>query len=146
MSTTISITPDFDGGHDIKVQSADPLEFRLCIDTLKSFVKVPNRSYDPDTKTWNVSESGYESLTKWINYICQSIDAEIKWQQPSPPRQPKRPAPKVDAYAALHLLPTASPALVKAAYKCLAMEFHPDRGGDTRAMQRINEAYRQLAA
>jgi hypothetical protein len=143
MTTTILITPDLDGGHDIKFQSADPLEFRVCVDTLKSFVEVPHRSYDPSAKTWNVSVSGYESLTKWISYICQTIDAEIKWQQEPPrPRQPKRPG--IDPYAALHLLPTAPPHVVKAAYRALATAHHPDKGGDVVAMQNINRAYAQL--
>jgi curved DNA-binding protein CbpA len=51
-----------------------------------------------------------------------------------------------DAYAVLHLLPTAPPELIKAAYRCLAMIHHPDRGGDTEAMQRINSAYAGLSA
>jgi DnaJ-domain-containing protein 1 len=142
MTTTIHIAPDKTGGHDIKFQSADPLDFRVCVDTLKSFVEVPNRSYNPDTKTWNVSVSGYESLTKWISYICQTIDADFKWSQPPPPRQPKRTG--IDPYAALHLLPTAPPSVVKAAYRALATAHHPDKGGDVVAMQNINRAYAQL--
>lgn len=33
---------------------------------------------------------------------------------------------------------------VKALYKKLAMEFHPDRGGDTQIMQEINLQYEQI--
>jgi curved DNA-binding protein CbpA len=46
----------------------------------------------------------------------------------------------------LHLLPDAPPELIKAAYKTLAMKFHPDHGGDTRRMQELNEALQLLAA
>jgi curved DNA-binding protein CbpA len=36
--------------------------------------------------------------------------------------------------------------VVKAAYKALAVLNHPDKGGETEVMQRINDAYRRLAA
>ncbi len=50
----------------------------------------------------------------------------------------------VEAYTTLHLLPDAPVELIKAAYRCLAKLNHPDRGGDEKAMQRINEAYAVL--
>jgi curved DNA-binding protein CbpA len=34
--------------------------------------------------------------------------------------------------------------VVKAAYRSLAAQLHPDAGGDDRAMRRINEAYQLL--
>jgi len=36
--------------------------------------------------------------------------------------------------------------LIRAAFKCLAQIHHPDKGGETEVMQRINDAYRRLAA
>jgi curved DNA-binding protein CbpA len=44
------------------------------------------------------------------------------------------------AYETLHLLPTAPPELVTAAYRCLAQRHHPDRGGDDEAMVCLNTA------
>jgi curved DNA-binding protein CbpA len=43
-------------------------------------------------------------------------------------------------------LPSAPPEVVKAAYRALAVLNHPDKGGETEVMQRINAAYRRLAA
>jgi hypothetical protein len=55
------------------------------------------------------------------------------------------PAQDATAYRTLHLLPSAPPELVRAAYKVLAKRCHPDAGGSTQAMQRINAAYAVLA-
>jgi curved DNA-binding protein CbpA len=57
-----------------------------------------------------------------------------------------RAAKASDPYVTLHLLPSAPPEVVKAAYKALAVLNHPDKGGETEVMQRINDAYRRLAA
>jgi molecular chaperone DnaJ len=51
-------------------------------------------------------------------------------------------------YETLEVSPVARPAVIKAAYRCLAREYHPDRNpGDTEAAARmalINHAYSVL--
>jgi len=49
-----------------------------------------------------------------------------------------------DAHTVLHLQPTAPWSVVKAAYKTLCLEHHPDRGGSVETLQKINAAYAQL--
>jgi curved DNA-binding protein CbpA len=49
-----------------------------------------------------------------------------------------------DPYIVLHLRPTAPPELVNAAHKVLAKLNHPDAGGDTITMQRINSAVESI--
>lgn len=44
-------------------------------------------------------------------------------------------------FTVLHLLPSAPPEVVDAAYRAMAKIFHPDAGGATNDMQRINAAY-----
>ncbi len=44
----------------------------------------------------------------------------------------------------LGVAPTASDTEIRRAYKRLALEHHPDHGGDPRRMTDINEAYSQL--
>jgi|GEM_PF-6956252 DnaJ-class molecular chaperone len=46
-----------------------------------------------------------------------------------------------EAYAVLWLLPGAPAAVVKAAYRALAAQYHPDAGGDLELMVRLNAAY-----
>ena len=48
------------------------------------------------------------------------------------------------AYATLWLRPGAPLAVVKAAFRALAAQYHPDAGGDALAMRRLNDAYETL--
>lgn len=48
-------------------------------------------------------------------------------------------------YRVLGLDPSAPDELVKVAYRLLAQRCHPDRGGSTQAMARLNQAYDQIA-
>ena len=50
----------------------------------------------------------------------------------------------MDYYKTLGVNKSASPEEIKKAYKKLAMQHHPDRGGDQRTFQEINEAYDTL--
>jgi DnaJ domain len=52
----------------------------------------------------------------------------------------------MDPYAVLGLPPTATPDQVAAAYRRLAKEWHPDRGGGDERMAQINAAYDVLRA
>jgi hypothetical protein len=52
----------------------------------------------------------------------------------------------MDPYAELGLPPSATPDEVAAAYRRLAKEWHPDRGGAEERMARINSAYDLLRA
>lgn len=47
-------------------------------------------------------------------------------------------------HAELGLLPSASTKLVQAAYRVAAKNNHPDIGGDTEVMKRVNAAYSRL--
>jgi len=46
-------------------------------------------------------------------------------------------------FETLGLSEDASPSEVKAAYKDLARKTHPDVGGDTKAFQELNKAYKE---
>lgn len=47
-------------------------------------------------------------------------------------------------YQVLFLDPTAPEEIVKVVYKYLAQRLHPDRGGSTEAMARLNRAYEEI--
>lgn len=52
-----------------------------------------------------------------------------------------------DAHSVLQVQPTAEPEVVKAAFRALALKYHPDHDGSTyaaRRMREINEAYAAL--
>lgn len=50
-----------------------------------------------------------------------------------------------DHYATLGVAKTATPDEIKRAYRKLASQHHPDKGGDTAQFQRVEEAYRVLS-
>jgi curved DNA-binding protein CbpA len=146
--TTILIAPDDNGGHNVKLQSNDPDAdaFKLVLKALKRIIDFEYRQYDRGDKLWMVNEDGFEQMILWVNHCRLRIGAEVKWQQEPPrSRRPQQQQPQIDPYGVLHLLPSAPPSVVKAAYRALATAHHPDKnGGDVVAMQQINRAYSQL--
>lgn len=107
-------------------------------------------------KRWFVEATGRTYLDAWLGQMSGTYGASVEWstsnssdnrenRERTRKQSPFAPS-KVDAYTALFLLPDAPAPLVKAAYRELAKLHHPDAGGTTEGMQKINEAYRQLAA
>ncbi len=154
--TAIFITKASDGAHSVRLSSHDTYTFKMMIEALKDYVPACHRVYVPDRKTWRVDGYAHDCLHGWLAYARATFNARIEWiggatyedyeaECPPPYTPPPRPKP-VDPYKTLHLLPSAPPEVVKAAYKALAMKLHPDHGGDTEEMQRLNAAYRRLAA
>jgi hypothetical protein len=62
--------------------------------------------------------------------------------------QPRRkPVVKVSPYSKLHLLDTAPLSVVKASYKSLLLEYHPDQNdgvGDQVKLNEVIDAYREI--
>ncbi len=143
----------FEGQYLVRFRGDDPQLFRLCVDTLKSYIRQDLRSYDPVVKFWRIDEDAELSFRKWIDYARSSLHAQIEWEVESDYEQPPPPPPRswqqqsayLGPYNTLHLLPSAPPEVIKAAYRALAQLHHPDHGGSNQAMQKINEAYELLA-
>ncbi len=149
--TTIYIARTYSGFH-VKLKSADPQAFRLCIDLLKSSIAIPQRLYNPAMREWFVDEGAAGRMRWWLEYCRANLSAEVEWldgddseTEWTPPNSAR---PKsADPYQTLHLLPSAPLEVIKAAYKALAIKHHPDKhGGDEERMKAINDAYRRLAA
>ena len=152
--TTVYIARTYSGFH-VKLKSDDPQAFRLCIDTLKSSIAPDQRSYNPTTREWFVDEDATDRMRRWLEYCRANLYAEVEWLDGAadadpdaewkPP--PSKPRPKsIDPYRTLHLLPSAPPEVIRAAFKALAMKHHPDHGGDEEQMKRLNAAFKMLAA
>jgi hypothetical protein len=152
--TTIFITKASDGAHSVRLSSHDTYIFKMMIEALKGYIPACNRVYVPDRKTWRVDAYAHDCLQGWLSYARTTFSAQVQWSgsaadadpeaewTPPPPRQKV-----VDPYQTLHLLPSAPPELIRAAFKCLATIFHPDKpGGDEERMKAINRAYEKLAA
>ena len=152
--TTITIFRTLGGSYSVKVKALEPDLFRAAITTLKTFVPVANRSYNPTEKLWTIDEYGKDCLNRWVDYCRLNLKAEIQWLDPAAsghseqrtPPPPRRNPTSADAFKALHLLPSAPASVVRAAYKALACEVHPDKpGGDAETMKRVNSAFEFLS-
>lgn len=98
--------------------------------------------------------AGLDHLIRRVRELDREIDSRamaildrliaIKAQQTQ--RRVFLDSPVACHYTTLGLSLDASLDEIRAQYRRLAMKYHPDRGGDTRKMQAITEAYRAISA
>lgn len=102
---------------------------------IKDTVPWQFRTYDPGDKSWTVEAPWGTELIRIMRMYFD--DAGIS--RPS--------AGAADHYAVLYVLPNAPASVIKAVYRCLVKENHPDlfpedeRERATERMQLINAAY-----
>ncbi len=82
---------------------------------------------------------GYTGFAGRVAYGGYAGSTEAAGATPAP--ETGAPQELADAYRTLGLEPGAPHHEVKAAYRTLAQRHHPDTGGDTETMIRINTAY-----
>jgi DnaJ domain len=107
---------------------------------IKDRIPSRQRKWVPDLKQWWFQATAQSSMLALCFFYCQ----DVQHVQSNGDIAPTLPAETVEAYHTLHLLPTAPTELVKASYRVLSKIHHPDKGGTTRTMQRVNEAYGRL--
>lgn len=112
---------------------------RLLVDRFKIDVPAYARTYVPETKTW-LFESAYAARA--VHLLQERFpDARV---ESAPDQDVATVSDHESEYLTLFVIPDAPPEVVKAAYRALSKLYHPDRGGDVTAMQRINDAYERL--
>lgn len=117
-----------------------------------NFPHHTNLRYDGDAREWTIPLYMRDRLQRWASAWAsrQEWNAASRQgyggqqQRYSGRSQGAQSAGPTSAYAVLHLLPTAPPELVTAAYRMLAQLCHPDHGGDTQMMMALNEAVATL--
>lgn len=122
----------------LRIEHVDSEKFQSFIAALKSNIHQRSRKWDANRKCWLLRDADpvIALLRSFaIDFDCDDAAAE--------PERPKRLTVD-DAYRILYLQPDAPRFIVDAAYRALAKHFHPDVGGDTAAMQRINAAVEVL--
>ncbi len=95
--------------------------------------KIPSRA-----RTWKPELRQWWFKVDVIDAVCQLATLHCGRAVHVQPLEGDAP---VEAYAELYLLPTAPLPVVKAVYRVLAKETHPDHGGSKARMQAINSAY-----
>ena len=112
------------------------------VDTLKAEIPGHARTYDPLAKSWTITAAYASVAARLMHDVFPDVEV-VDTAQAGPPFD-RGSGTRDDPYIVLHLRPTAPPELVNAAHKVLAKLNHPDAGGDTITMQRINSAVEQI--
>lgn len=144
----------------ISVESNGPGELRIrtpfdrdYIDRMKFEISSNMRQWDVQEKVWIVQSSVFDEIHHLISeyfpghviLISYDAQAEIDRYHEKPPqaRQGESShsiAISTGPYAVLFINDSAPNCVVDAAYKALAKLYHPDCGGDSGSMSRINSA------
>jgi len=128
--TTATISRQHDGS--ARLYTPFDAEF---VTQLKARIPAPLRRWDKPDKCWIIEAAGvFRAIS-----LAEQFYGEVE-DIPATPSQFLVTTP----FAVLHLLPDAPADLIPVVYRHLAKVNHPDRGGDTRQMQRINEAYETI--
>ncbi len=118
---------------------------REFVERLKAVVPQTYREWEPTNKVWLIRRPYDRVVARELRYYF--LDASIEDQPLDEPNVPKPHACSCDAdHRALYVCQGAPAQVVRAAYKALAMVNHPDQGGDTETMQRLNMSYERLEA
>ncbi len=107
------------------------------VDAIKLHIPSRQRAWKPELRQWWFRADV-------ILAVCSLADKHCGGYAHVEELHTDTSAAPITAYAALHLLPSAPPEVVTAAYRALAKKVHPDAGGHTRKMQKLNEAYALL--
>jgi DnaJ domain len=115
------------------------------VEALKAYVPYRQRRWVPDDKKWWFQSD----VIATVEYLCDRyygsyVHVGRAGKEEKSHQNTRTPNAQPDAYATLHLLPSAPSEVVTAAYRALAKKFHPDHGGDDERMKQINLAYERL--
>jgi hypothetical protein len=112
---------------------------------LKSAIPPFAREWTASGKKWRIAPDWADVAIKVTRRYFAVVETgkEHAHSQAPPCCDRAHYAPESD-YTKLHLLPSAPDEVIKAAYRALAMLYHPDRGGDVAKMQAINAAHERL--
>ena len=103
------------------------------------------RSWRPREHCWFIRDQALGELMDTLPTLRQYI-ASGQAGTPPPSMPTPVPADVANAFATLHLTPSAPASLVSAARRVLARLYHPDTGGDLEAMVRVNDAADRVEA
>lgn len=108
------------------------------VSSLKIVINPSMRRWDPETKLWAVHYSVLSELKDILRLYFDRIVEEKETKQEIPKIQPEK---KIDIIAEIFkICPSKN---VDELYKGLAKSFHPDKGGDTEIMKKINKEYNE---
>ena len=91
---------------------------------------------------WHVHQKQLPAVVDFATKFC-GVEVDLS-ELPATLRASLNIHTEADPYTILHLRPTAPPSVIKAAYRALCKDMHPDRGGSTEQAIQLNKAYQQV--
>lgn len=120
---------------------------------MKRVVDYRFREWKPGKKVWVVKAAVFDKVHELFDQHFPGVELKVaeaaaelirkKYESGVNYRSPKAPV-SWGPYKELYLDEDAPDCVVNAAYKALARMYHPDLGGDTEIMSRINRAYEAI--
>lgn len=148
-NATITRLPDYyrPWTWSLKVTSAEQDVFHDFIESLKSSINYRKRKWDPTGKRWLFHDDALEDVMVELASHKIDFDFDMKEErrnQSASERPSTALMTRQQAAAELYLLPDAPADVVTAVFRVLAKQYHPDTGGTTEKMQRLNAAMEVL--
>jgi hypothetical protein len=106
------------------------------VEALKCMIPASSREWSPERKTWYIDQTYDETVVDLIT----SGGGRVLDKRPVLAAAPVIPGPLQEACTLLCVTPEAPLSVAEAAFKAQARRHHPDVGGDTEMMQRLNNA------
>ena len=106
------------------------------VEALKLAIPAPYREWSPEKKAWYIHQEYDETLVD----LVESRGGRVSDKRPPVATTASIPGPLQEACTLLCVTPDAPISVAEAALKALARRHHPDVGGDTEMMQRLNNA------
>lgn len=105
-----------------------------------------DRTFRPRDRRWSIDYRHLRAVVEaGERFFGRVDDSDLGFTgQGAFERDPTEAKPCAQTYAVLHLLPSAPPPVVKAAYRALARLHHPDTGGSARLMAALTHAYTEI--
>lgn len=115
--------------HDWRLtfSSPKPNNFMAIIDDLKALIPSYDREYVPAIRSWLFSDAYFHSVVALLSRY--GIETNIVKHTD---------LVRSDALAEMFLTPNAPDFVIVAVFKALAKRYHPDAGGSTEQMQKLN--------
>lgn len=146
-----------DGGWRFAFTADTPEKFNYAVAALKAQIHPGMRKWLPDDRCWWISSPGMLRLYDLFSDVRDAMNQRTRHTQGQQRQRSQQshqqrtrsnvaPVETAEAFATLYLLPSAPLPVIKAAYRALANIHHPDHGGNTETMKRLNKAHETACA
>ena len=103
------------------------------IEDLKTVIQPSHRKWDPDQRVWHVNEIFLEELVGLLKMHFDEVVTDLT--------EPPTDNMFVPLFAALQGMPDGT---MDKVYRTLSQALHPDHGGSTELMSKLNNAYDEV--